>query len=176
MPARPRTGAATEASADDATTAGLVEYWREHDLGSPRGYLVMSSFLRFHQLLRASVEPRLKQHGLGLTDYLLLVTLAVRGGTSMIGELAREMLVRATTVTFAIERLERQELVTRSMHPTDRRAVHVELTSTGHDLVRRATLELVEVEFGVPDSDGPIFEEIIPLLGALRDAAGDTPR
>jgi DNA-binding MarR family transcriptional regulator len=175
MPAQPRPDPTTDHTGD-ATTAGLVDYWREHDMGSPRGYLAMSSFLRFHQLLRASVEPLLKQHGLGLTDYLLLVTLAVRGGTLIIGELAREMLVRPTTVTFAIERLERQDLVIRSMHPTDRRAVHVAMTSQGHEVVRRATLELAPVEFGVPGSDGPVFEEIIPLLGALRDASGDTPR
>jgi DNA-binding MarR family transcriptional regulator len=175
MPAQPRPDATADASAD-ATTAGLVDYWCEHDMGSPRGYLVMSSFLRFHQLLRAAVEPRLKRHGLGLTDYLLLVTLAVRGKPTIIGELGREMLVRSTTVTFAIERLERHDLVIRAMNPTDRRAVDVAMTPAGHDLVRRATRELVEVEFGVPGSDGPVFEEIIPLLGALRDAAGDTPR
>jgi DNA-binding MarR family transcriptional regulator len=176
MPARPSPDTGTDEPIDALPTEWIESYWAEHDLGDPTGFLAMSSFLRFHQLLRAAVEPRLKEHGLGLTDYLLLITLATQGGTAVIGQLARELLVRATTATFAIERLERRELVTRAVHPSDRRAVQVSMTDTGHELVLAATRALAGVTFGIPGGDGPALRELLPLLGTLRDAAGDTPR
>ncbi len=49
-------------------------------------------------------------------------------------EIASEMQVTSSNVTFLVDGLEKEGLVQRLPHPTDRRTVHVELTSAGETM------------------------------------------
>lgn len=51
-------------------------------------------------------------------------------------EIASEMQVTSSNVTFLVDGLEKEGLVQRLPHPTDRRTVHVQLTPEGEDFAK----------------------------------------
>lgn len=58
-------------------------------------------------------------------------------GAMRMGELAARESIRMPTATSLVDGLIRSSLVTRHADPTDRRAVVIELTDRGHDVLRR---------------------------------------
>ncbi len=50
-----------------------------------------------------------------------------------------------STISSALDRLEKRGLVVRQRRPGDRRVVHIELTSAGHRLVAKIRAQQVEV-------------------------------
>ena len=94
-------------------------YWEQQSDDDPSGFLAMTSVLRLHDLMTASVDNCLRnEFRIGLTDYQILKCIASS---------ARH----ATTVTLAVERLETKQLVKRVSHPHDRRATLVAITEDG---------------------------------------------
>lgn len=153
-------------------------YWREQNLGDQEeAFLAMSSALRFHRIMNEAVETELKNFGLNMTDYLLLMTLQLsENGTRLLSRLAWNLLVHATTVTLATDRLETKGLLYRHAHPTDRRATCVTITEEGHELTREATEALKSVKFGLTGSTASEQKRLLSVLAALRASAGDIDR
>lgn len=151
-------------------------FWRRHGLGDHEdAFIAMSSTLRFHRLMVEAVENELRAHQLNLTDYMLLMTLLLsETGTRLISQLARSLLVHATTATLATDRLESRGLIVRSPHPTDRRATLVSITPAGRKLVGEATDALRDIHFGFPDSTIEDQRKLSEVLARLRLAAGDS--
>jgi DNA-binding MarR family transcriptional regulator len=111
----------------------------------------MRSVLLLHRSMTAVLDTELKNgFGLRVIDYEILQHLRSRdAGTGLLSALARELSVHATTVSIATDRLALRDLVLRSTHPTDRRAVVVSLTDAGRDLADAATAALAKVDFGL---------------------------
>jgi DNA-binding MarR family transcriptional regulator len=151
-------------------------FWRRHGLGDHEdAFVAMSSVLRFQRLMVDSVETALRPSKLNLTDYMLLMTLQLsETGTRLISQLARNLLVHATTATLATDRLENRGLIARSPHPTDRRATQVSITPTGRQLATLATDALRDVDFGLAGSDLADQRDLADILSSLRRAAGDS--
>jgi DNA-binding MarR family transcriptional regulator len=151
-------------------------FWRRHGLGDHEdAFIAMSSVLRFHRIMVDTVEGALRPHKLNLTDYMLLMTLQLsETGTRLISQLARSLIVHATTATLATDRLEARGLITRNPHPTDRRAILVSITDPGRTLVGAATDSLRDCEFGFTGSTIDEQRELTEVLASLRLAAGDT--
>lgn len=151
-------------------------FWRRHGLGDHEdAFIAMSSLLRLHRLMTDTVESKLRPQKLNLTDYMLLMTLQLsETGTRLISQLARTLMVHATTATLATDRLESRGLIERGPHPTDRRATLVSITSAGRTLVGEATDALRETEFGLSGSTADDQRELSDVLARLRLAAGDT--
>ena len=165
--------AATEAANPKDPIEWAAHYWKLHGIaGDSRRFLVLSSLLRYHRLVTESVEKVLRDQGLNLTDYLMLMTLELSDkGTRLISGLARSLLVHPTTATLATDRLEARGLLSRSPHPTDRRATLVTISDEGRELVRSATVALDGMGFGLSSGEGEEFEEFGGLLDTLRGRA-----
>ncbi|NKQ57067.1 MarR family transcriptional regulator [Amycolatopsis sp. K13G38] len=150
-------------------------YWLEQELpGDEQRFLAMSSLLRYQRLIVDSVEAQLRKHKLNLTDYLVLMTLQLsENGTRLVSNLARNLMVHATTATLATDRLQKRRLLTRKPHPTDRRATLITITATGRKLVSKATVGLNEIGFGLGDPKPGQVDTLLDLLIDLREAAGD---
>ncbi|SNR94385.1 transcriptional regulator, MarR family [Haloechinothrix alba] len=134
----------------------------------------MSSALRMHRIMTDAVESELKNHGLNLTDYLLLMTLELsENGTRLLSRLAWTLLVHATTITLATDRLEDKNLLYRHAHPTDRRATCVTITEEGRKLTLMATNTLKDINFGLGDSTPAQQRKLLSVLATLRAASGD---
>jgi DNA-binding MarR family transcriptional regulator len=88
-----------------------------------------------HLLRRAAEEDR----GAGLSRARLsALSVVVFRGPLTLGELASAEGVRSATMTGIVNGLEREGLVRRRPHRTDRRAVQVEATAAGRRLLERA--------------------------------------
>jgi DNA-binding MarR family transcriptional regulator len=176
MPASPRETTGRDSTGISDPVDWARHFWRRQGLGdSEDAFLAMSSLLRLHRLMVDAIEARLRVHELNLIDYMLLMTLYLsETGTRLISQLARSLLIHATTATLATDRLESRKLVARSPHPTDRRATLVSLTPAGRALAGRVTDDLREISFGLPGSSIEDQRTVVTVLGRLRLAAGDT--
>lgn len=150
-------------------------FWRQQELdGDEQRFLVLSSLLRYQRLVVDTLDGELRALGLNLTDYLLLMTLQLsQSGTRLISSLARNLMIHATTATLATDRLEAKKLLYRSPHPTDRRATCVTLTDSGRELLRKATVALDALDFGLSGATTTNVKRLGDALNNLRIAAGD---
>ena len=91
-----------------------------------------------------------------------------------IGKVGERLQVHATSVTNAVDRLERQGFVERRPHPSDRRAILAVITRKGRAVVKAATPPLNEV-FAQVELSNSEARTLFDLLRKLRQAAGDFP-
>ncbi len=90
--------------------------------------------LRMGRAASAQVEPRLAAARLTLTQFGVLKAVLQEGALSQ-SELSRRVLTSAGNMTDLIGKLEARGLVRRARQNSDRRAVLVELTRTGRELI-----------------------------------------
>ncbi|MGW6356347.1 MarR family winged helix-turn-helix transcriptional regulator [Streptomyces sp. NPDC055092] len=157
-----------------------VEWSREQWLaqGQPAAeqFTAMAAILRTHQAMCASIDATLRGFDLTRTNYLLMTTLQLsREGTRPLGQLSRRLMVHPTTITLALDQLEKRDLVQRRPHPTDRRTTLAALTSTGRERLRAATTALADTGFGLPSVDDALSERVVETLREVRGRIGDIP-
>jgi DNA-binding MarR family transcriptional regulator len=106
-------------------------------------------------------------------QFRALVILTSRGPTSS-GELATQLHVERSTLTRMVDRLVRKDLVRRIRNEDDRRAVHVEITDTGIEIVRAVSSarrrELSAVLRRIPASRR---RSIVVAFDEFAEAAGE---
>lgn len=91
------------------------------------------------RLFAALNDCLISAHGLSLFEVLMLEMLGRSVDTSArMSDLATAFALTRSRVTQLIDRLERQGLVARSPHPTDRRAVLASITGHGLEQLQRA--------------------------------------
>lgn len=90
--------------------------------------------------------------GLGLSDFAIL-ELLLHKGPMPVNDLGRKVLLSSGSITTAVTRLETQKFVRRTVHPTDKRARIVQLTSDGR--------KMIECAFGRHARD---MEEVMAVL------------
>jgi DNA-binding MarR family transcriptional regulator len=153
-------------------------YWEQQNDADPYPFLAMSSVLRLHQLMTSVVEHELKQgFEMSLTDYLMLKTLQLSDtGTRLLSRVAWHLLVHATTVTIAADRLEARGLLARQAHPRDRRATLVTITDEGRKQIDAATEALRNVDYGLPGLTSAQAQQLVEFIAPIRGAAGDQDR
>jgi DNA-binding MarR family transcriptional regulator len=88
---------------------------------------------RASHLLAESFHAQVKSHGLSVSEWRVLATLAERDGVPMT-QLGRQLLLKQPTLTKVIDRMERASLVQRRTAPEDRRRTLVDLTEDGRRL------------------------------------------
>jgi len=94
---------------------------------APQLWLVM---MRSHHALRLLAEQSITNAGLCLTDFAALEALLHKGPLT-ISQIQDKVLLASGSMTAAIDRLEKRELVVRKSTSIDRRARIVELTREG---------------------------------------------
>ena len=153
--------------------ARAAQTW-EQRFGPSSAMAAVTSIMRAQQILLAELDAVLRPHGLTFARYeaLVLLTFSRRGALPMrvIGE---RLMVHPTSATNTIDRLEGQGLVIRKPNPEDGRGKLAEITAQGRELVRRATDDLMRVEFGVGGFDAGQRQQLFDLLRMLRVGAGD---
>lgn len=99
--------------------------WRTYLLGSSR--------------LAERLDADLREHGLDLGEYEILVVLEETEGRRVrMSDLADAVHQSRSRLTHTIARMEKRNLVQRTMCPDDRRGVWAELTDAGFTLLRAA--------------------------------------
>ena len=92
----------------------------------------VTSLMRVHQLLLTELDELLRPLGLTFARYEVLVLLSFsRRGSLPFGKIGERLQVHATSVTPLVKRLEAAELIRRTPHPEDGRAVLASITPQG---------------------------------------------
>jgi DNA-binding MarR family transcriptional regulator len=156
----------------------LVEWSHERWLAgghpSPDLFTAMAAILRTHQAMTASIDATLRPYDLTRTGYLLMTTLLLsRDGTRPLGQLSKHLMVHPTTVTLALEQLEKRGLLGRRPHPTDRRTVLAMLTPAGRALLDDVTRTLADASFGLAGVDHDLAGRTTDVLREVREKMGD---
>jgi DNA-binding MarR family transcriptional regulator len=153
-----------------------VRQWRGHGWDdAAAGMALVTSVYRVQQIFAAQISEALQPFDLTFARYEVLALLSFsRNGMLPIGKVGERLQVHATSVTNAVDRLERQGFVERRPHPSDRRAVLAVITRKGRAVVKAATPALNEVFADIQLSDSGAAT-LFDLLRELRRAAGDFP-
>jgi DNA-binding MarR family transcriptional regulator len=138
------------------------------------GMALVTSVVRVHQLLMERIDAVLRPLDLSFARYEVLQLLAfTRHGELPMTKLGSLLQVHPTSVTSAVDRLEKQGYVARSRGEQDRRIVLAAITAAGRDIVERATAGLNADVFASPGVSGDELLALTRQLTALRAAAGD---
>lgn len=154
----------------EARRQWIAHGWAE----AAEGMAAVTSVMRVHQLMLASVEAVLRPFQLTFARYEMLTLLSFsRDGALPMASATARLQVHPTTVTNTADRLAADALIRREPHPTDGRATLIVLTPAGRALAERATAALNEQVFSQP----PVAEEdllaLVRILARLRRDAGD---
>ncbi len=141
---------------------------------------LLESFSRLGPLWFRWLQTRMRNSGISFARLKLLGTLKHSGPTIM-NELSEHLMVTPRNVTALVDGLEKEGLVRRVPHPTDRRATYIELTSAGEMSCIKPQAELEEEAialFGqLPVKDQVALNRImlrlhyILLAGLAKDTA-----
>ena len=120
-----------------------------------------------YESARCHAERHIHSLGLGFSDFAVLEVLLHKGPTpvNVIGERVH---LTSGSITAAIDRLERKNLVERCAHPGDRRARVVHLTECGRKLIECAFADHVAaMEDAMSGLTAPERGEAVVLLKKL---------
>jgi DNA-binding MarR family transcriptional regulator len=158
----------------------MRQRWLENQAPRPEHFAAMASLLRTTIVMTEEIDRVLKQSQLSRTGYLILITLQMPRDQSWpsdqswpLGQLGKALLVHPTTITMAVDQLEKARLVQRTPHPSDRRTILARLTPDGHQAAEQATLALAGVGYGLADISETTARRITADLRKVRQAAGD---
>jgi DNA-binding MarR family transcriptional regulator len=149
--------------------------WIRHgwDEAAP-GMAMVTSLVRVHQLLMERIDAELRPHALTFARYEVLRLLSfTRTGALPMTRLGSLLQVHPTSVTSAVDRLEKQGFVRRSRGESDRRVVLCAITDTGRAVVEEATDGLNREVFARPGLSAGDLSALTGLLDSLRSEAGD---
>jgi len=100
---------------------------------------IWRTYLRASATLQERLDADLRQFGLDLPEYEILVVLSESADQRCrMSELASAVNHSRSRLTHTIARMEKSKLVTRISCPTDRRGVWAQLTDQGMELLRTA--------------------------------------
>jgi len=133
----------------------------------------VTSLMRVHQLVLTELDELLRPLGLTFARYEVLVLLSFsRHGALPLGKIGERLQVHATSVTPLVKRLEMAELILRTKHPEDGRAVLASITPKGREVVQQATDAIVAAQFALSSMSEAECDDLTALLRSPREAAG----
>ena len=103
------------------------------------GCTAVTSLMRVHQVLTQRADQILAPIDLTFARYELLVRLYFHDGGSLpLSQLGKQLQIHQTSITSLVDRLEKQGLIQRIPHPTDRRSTLAQMTPAGRVLTGKA--------------------------------------
>ncbi len=136
-----------------------------NDVSPARLWIVLA---RCHRAVSTRVERSVAELGLGLSDFMVLEALLHKGPLT-ISEIQGKVLLASGSMTAAVDRLEKKDLVVRKTTKEDRRARILELTPEGRRVIKAAfkehTRDLEAAMSVLDDSERKRLYEPLKRLG-----------
>jgi MarR family transcriptional regulator, 2-MHQ and catechol-resistance regulon repressor len=143
-------------------------------VANPRTTVALDAYvklLRAGRSVLARVEPRLATAGLTVTQFGVLEAILHKGPLSQ-RALGHKVLTSPGNMTDLVDKLEARGLVRRTRQKLDRRAVQVELTPAGHDLIEPLFTEHAgDIATAMGGLSGDELRQLSSLLRRLGLAA-----
>ncbi|WP_019807327.1 MarR family winged helix-turn-helix transcriptional regulator [Saccharomonospora halophila] len=153
--------------------ARAAQLWEDR-IGPSTTMAAVTGLMRVQQIVQSAVDTALKPHGLTFARFEALVLLTFARSSSLPMRVMGERLqLHPTSVTNIVDRLEKDGLVKRLPHPTDRRTTLVEITEEGRARKERATRAVNAIDFGLTGLTTRQTEQLTDLLTRVRKSAGD---
>lgn len=153
--------------------ARAAQLWEDR-IGPSTTMAAVTGLMRVQQIVQSAVDGALKPHGLTFARYEALVLLTfARRSTLAMRVMGERLQLHPTSVTNIVDRLEKDGLVKRVPHPTDRRTTLVEITDDGRQRREEATEAVTAIDFGLTGLTSKQTEQLTELLTRVRKAAGD---
>lgn len=155
--------------------AEAARNWDRHGWGEvAEPMAAVTSIMRAQQILIGRAETIVKRYGLTFARFEMLQLLSFARGTQMpMNRASRLLQVHPTSVTSAVDRLEKDGLVRRTAHPTDGRTVLLVLTDQGRELARAAVEALNEELFAKTGFSARDVASLNRILERFRQKSGD---
>jgi len=149
--------------------------WRAHWPDAPIDAMeAVTSVMRAQQILLSRLNLALEEFGLTFARYEALMLLYFsRAGSLPLGKMGDRLQVHPASVTNLVNGLERDGLVARAPHPSDRRTTLATITPRGREVADAATRALHEIRFGTAPLDDAQLSAVTEVLRAARRGAGD---
>jgi DNA-binding MarR family transcriptional regulator len=149
--------------------------WRAHGWDDAAdGMAAVTSIMRAQAIMLARTEAALRPLGLSFARYELLTLLSfTRRGALSMARAGTLLQVHPTSITNAVSRLEKAGLVRREPHPSDGRAVLIQITEPGLVLAAEATKHINEAVFTQPGLPPRLLKTLFSVIRELRRGAGD---
>ncbi|GEP36352.1 putative transcriptional regulator, MarR family protein [Nocardioides psychrotolerans] len=149
--------------------------WVRHGwAGAADGMAMVTSLVRVQQLVMERIDAVLRPLDLTFARYEVLMLLSFTSAGAMpMTRLGSLLQVHPTSVTSAVDRLQKQGYVDRERSTSDGRVILASITATGREVVARATTGLNDGVFAAPGLPDTEVAALTALLGAYRSAAGD---
>jgi MarR family 2-MHQ and catechol resistance regulon transcriptional repressor len=106
-------------------------------LGDPLAHRALQALLRAESAVRRALAAELEREGVSAAGFSALVVLTTAGGSLELRILRRRLGWSKAGATEVVDTLEARGLASRRRLPEDRRAVAVDLTPPGRQLVER---------------------------------------
>ncbi|GAA3542052.1 MarR family transcriptional regulator [Amycolatopsis ultiminotia] len=153
--------------------ARAASLWEDR-IGPAGTMAAVTGVMRVQQIIQSAVDGALKPHGLTFARYEALVLLTFSRNSRLPMRVMGERLqLHPTSVTNIVDRLERDGLVKRVPHPTDRRTTLVEITGDGRTRREAATEAVTAIDFGLTGLTERQVGQLIELLTKVRKSSGD---
>jgi DNA-binding MarR family transcriptional regulator len=154
--------------------AEAARNWRANSWGAVDAMAAATSITRAHQILLGRINEALAPIDLNFSRFEALALLSfTRNGELPLGKMGDRLQVHPASITNTIDRLERDGLVVRVAHPTDRRTTLARITEAGRAAARTGAEALAEIDFGLIGLSAAARRRITVDLAALRGRAGD---
>jgi DNA-binding MarR family transcriptional regulator len=137
------------------------------------GCTAVTSLMRVHQVLTKQADQILAPIELTFARYELLVRLYFHDGSLPLNQLGKQLQIHQTSITSLVDRLEKQGLIKRTAHPTDRRSTLAEMTPAGRVLTAKAIKLLNSELFADLGLTGDEVHLLIGLLMKMRRSWND---
>ena len=141
---------------------------------APRLWLVLA---RAYGSMVNYIEDSMTAQGLGISDFMVLEVLLHKGPLT-ISAIGEKVLLASASMTSAIDRLEKRNLVLRRSCSSDRRIRIVQLTDCGKafidEIYARHEKDLEAVTAGLSDEELRVLYEGLKKIGHAAKAAVST--
>ena len=150
-------------------------HWVKHGWSDAAdGMVMVTSLVRVQQLLLERIDAVLRPLELTFARYEVLRLLSFSSAGAMpMTRLGSLLQVHPTSVTSAVDRLERQGFVERQRQDEDRRVILAAITEAGRSVVEKATDGLNSEVFEKPGLPAARVAALTELLDGFRAGAGD---
>lgn len=148
--------------------------WERRGWPEPLFIGAASSIARAAEIVRMTTEEVMKPYGITQTRHELLTLLFLaRTGELPMGKIGSRLFIHPTSVTSAVDGLERLGYVERVAHPVDRRTTLARITDAGRDLVKTTRPAVTDTRYGLGVLSDDELHELVRLLRKVRYAYGD---
>jgi DNA-binding MarR family transcriptional regulator len=135
---------------------------------------MVTSIARVHQILAERIDSVLRPLDLTFARYEVLMVLSfTTDGAMSMARLGSLLQVHPSSVTSAVDRLQKQGFAERTRSESDGRVVLARITDAGREVIKSATQGLNEHVFEKPGIAGDKVAEVTRILSAVRANAGD---